>query len=1169
MKKIFLSVVFVLMLVFVSTSTASAIISSGASGGGGGSTISTSDSTSALIAKLQAMIVELVAQLNILLARQNNSGLALTASVDSYGEVNLKATFDPNKIDPISVTLRAVCPAGVFLYYGESGINLCNSDLNMDSVGSGAYKKIFKFHNSSNVSQKVDFKAFTNGNVNSTNYASASVIIPSDINTTATSTGRVSFVERPTLKLVYDSNKSESKLEAVATVYVDAGVNDLLLNYMGIYISDKDGRQSYTNARVTSFYAVSNAVKESVPTTYGSANNAWRVKAGTRAIFRVNSTENPQAMFAGAYTASLIEVGILNKTGDVVYGQLSFENSKSLPVTIIGEKSPYITNATVKSGSVTVVGNRLYTNSKVYVNGVYKGMLKIGYSEIGQQNVTGTFPTSWLDKTEKGGCSLYGNIQIEDPKYGKSNNFGVSEACEITSTQSHIYLYGPSNTSYNIGYNYDIQWGYSPESKDSTNTRYQILLEDENGAGQGTIADNVVGRHYLWSVGKVIMASDRGDLSLTVSPNKNYRIRVLNKATGSQDGDKTSGVFTITSGTTQPQAAANQLTKAVLELSYDSSRSEVALNASQQFSVIAGSNDIYVTNAGLKINVISGITVTPRSGWIPNGANVSFGGLSNTNQKYFVDSYGNNQLGWLVKAGQKANFVVKLNMNPQLMYSGAYTSELNYVGIYSNGSYGNAVMKGDSMPSNSVTIVGEKVIPPTGRLSPKVLYPNGGEILTLDKDTILITFTPVGVGSTHNINIVDSFGQAYQLATVAGEPTDKQAINVNTSIVKNYGLKDGKYKIEICEKSGCDLSDDYFYITSSTAVSDGDLGTQSCPATSSYTFTRNLTLGYTGDDVLRLKCFLLSKGYISSNYITSYFGATTKASLAAFQVSKGINPADGYFGPIVREIVNGELNTTTTPTSSISVLSPNGGEQIKTGERTTIKWTLVNPLKTVKINLNFSPIGYSYSNVQDTLSFNAPDTGSFTWVPSEFYLKAIVPGSFSVNVIGENSSDSSDRNFNIVQGGFAPRLSITSPLGGETFAPGQIVPVSWNQATLNSQYSLTVLKKGDDSVAKWDSLYHDSSGYKWTVPNLSSGEYYLKISDLSSNSNVGDIRGYIGYSNSFKIVTSTSRPAPVYVPGTSSTTAPVRTVSSPEARSVVLNSMAASLQAIKDMLKNL
>ena len=210
--------------------------------------------------------------------------------------------------------------------------------------------------------------------------------------------------------------------------------------------------------------------------------------------------------------------------------------------------------------------------------------------------------------------------------------------------------------------------------------------------------------------------------------------------------------------------------------------------------------------------------------------------------------------------------------------------------------------------------------------------------------------------------------------------------------------------------------------------------------------------------------------------------------------------------------------------------SPNGGEQIKTGEKTVIKWTGANPNKTVRINLNFSPIGYTYNNVQDTLSFNAPDTGSFAWIPSEFYLKAIVPGSFSVNIVRENSSDSSDRNFNIVQGNLATRLNVTSPRGGETFTPGQTVSVSWNPSVPNSQYGFAILKKGDDSIAKWDWLDHDNNGYKWTVPrNLSYGDYYLRISELSTNSNAGDVRGNIGYSNSFTINSSVTAPVTLTV----------------------------------------
>ena len=77
-------------------------------------------------------------------------------------------------------------------------------------------------------------------------------------------------------------------------------------------------------------------------------------------------------------------------------------------------------------------------------------------------------------------------------------------------------------------------------------------------------------------------------------------------------------------------------------------------------------------------------------------------------------------------------------------------------------------------------------------------------------------------------------------------------------------------------------------------------GTPTTPAMSAYTFTRNLTVGSTGADVMELQKFLVSKGHLVLATPTNYFGNMTKAALAKFQAANGISPAVGYFGPITR-----------------------------------------------------------------------------------------------------------------------------------------------------------------------------------------------------------------------------------------------------------------------------
>ena len=87
------------------------------------------------------------------------------------------------------------------------------------------------------------------------------------------------------------------------------------------------------------------------------------------------------------------------------------------------------------------------------------------------------------------------------------------------------------------------------------------------------------------------------------------------------------------------------------------------------------------------------------------------------------------------------------------------------------------------------------------------------------------------------------------------------------------------------------------------------LGMQS--QSTSYNFTRNLTVGSTGDDVKALQQFLNSHGAQvsatgagSPGSESTYFGAKTKSALAAYQASVCISPAAGYFGPITKARVN-------------------------------------------------------------------------------------------------------------------------------------------------------------------------------------------------------------------------------------------------------------------------
>lgn len=89
------------------------------------------------------------------------------------------------------------------------------------------------------------------------------------------------------------------------------------------------------------------------------------------------------------------------------------------------------------------------------------------------------------------------------------------------------------------------------------------------------------------------------------------------------------------------------------------------------------------------------------------------------------------------------------------------------------------------------------------------------------------------------------------------------------------------------------------------------LPTPSPASTTSFFFSRTLTVGQTGLDVKVLQQYLNSKGFTvaltgpgSKGNETLMFGALTRAALARFQKANNIYPPVGFFGPITKAFIN-------------------------------------------------------------------------------------------------------------------------------------------------------------------------------------------------------------------------------------------------------------------------
>ena len=106
----------------------------------------------------------------------------------------------------------------------------------------------------------------------------------------------------------------------------------------------------------------------------------------------------------------------------------------------------------------------------------------------------------------------------------------------------------------------------------------------------------------------------------------------------------------------------------------------------------------------------------------------------------------------------------------------------------------------------------------------------------------------------------------------------------------------------------------------------GQPTTPTTPSTGNCGFTRSLSLGSTGTDVLCLQQYLNGAGYTvaasgvgSAGSETTYYGSLTQSAVAKWQAANGVSPAAGYFGPISQakynSLVAAAPTTPTTPTT--------------------------------------------------------------------------------------------------------------------------------------------------------------------------------------------------------------------------------------------------------------
>ncbi|MFA7418560.1 MAG: YCF48-related protein [Melioribacteraceae bacterium] len=174
--------------------------------------------------------------------------------------------------------------------------------------------------------------------------------------------------------------------------------------------------------------------------------------------------------------------------------------------------------------------------------------------------------------------------------------------------------------------------------------------------------------------------------------------------------------------------------------------------------------------------------------------------------------------------------------------------------------------------------------------------------------------------------------------------------------------------------------------------------------------------------------------------------------------------------------------------SSLQVLTPNGGEQIKVGSKYNITWTSTN---VGKIDISYTTDGISArtiaSNIDASLStyeWNVPNLSSTN-------CKIIIQDIDFPTLI-----DRSDSPFSVI----IPSLTLISPNGGENWKVGSLQNITWTSSNVTSIKLEYSINNGTTWKLIAANVLSNPSSFSWVVSNEVTTQALVRISDESNNS---------------------------------------------------------------------
>ena len=211
---------------------------------------------------------------------------------------------------------------------------------------------------------------------------------------------------------------------------------------------------------------------------------------------------------------------------------------------------------------------------------------------------------------------------------------------------------------------------------------------------------------------------------------------------------------------------------------------------------------------------------------------------------------------------------------------------------------------------------------------------------------------------------------------------------------------------------------------------------------------------------------------------------------------------EGGCGDVVPCVVTVDANKTVAAIFSapdgIAVLSPDGGETWAAGSTQTIRWTYTgNPGTKVRIELLKG--GVLNKTIASSVSLGKGGMGSKTWK----ILSTQEPGNdytFSITSTSNGAISDTSSPFAIDP----PSITVTSPNGYETWAPGSTQTISWTYTGDPGKVKIELLKGSvfNKTIASSAKGKNGTGSKAWKIPSTqeSGDDYTIKITSKTNAS---------------------------------------------------------------------